>query len=352
MIEFPIIETEGTPYEMGLQHGRQARKQIQACFQRFCPPQGRTEERRQRAATIERTIAQRMPEALEEMQGIAEGAGLPYEDILLLNFAIELWLEEVLVRPLSGKDCTLIGMAGTEPLVAKNMDMLPGDDEYVICHRARPSSGYDFLHMTYAGTVWTDGGINAAGLAQSNSSLWSNSCNWSNFPIFLTTRYLLQTCGTVSQAIEVAQRYDAINAGSNILLGDSSGDFAVIEKSVAQATRRLEVDPRTPGQVGEVIFATNHSVTPEMEPLLGGGEAFLANSRQRFDNLTRLVGAVSTDLEGVMSLLRDHSTEVSICQHGHTVRHTVAAFIASPRQKRLWVGRGYPCQSQFRRVTL
>ena len=349
MIGFPIVETEGTPYEMGLQHGRQARKRIQACFDRFCPPQGRTKERRGRAATIKRTVAQQMPEALEEMRGIAEGAGLPYEDILLLNLSIELWREEIFAPP---ERCTLIGMAGKEPLVAKTIDMVPGDDDYIICHRARPSSGYDFLHITYAGTLWTDGGVNAAGLAQSNSSLESNRNNWSNFPVFITARYLLQVCGTVSEAIEVAGRYDAINSGSNILLGDSSGDFAVIEKTVAQAVRRLEAESKTPGQVGEVIFATNHSVTAEMEPFLGGSETLLANSQQRFGNLTHLARGVKRDLEGMIFLLRDHASPGGLCQHGQGGLHTIAAFVALPRQATLWIARGYPCQNDFRPITL
>lgn len=349
MIGFPIVATQGTPFEMGLQHGRQARKQIQDCFHRFCPPQGRTEERRGRVATIEKTVAQRMPGALEEMRGIAEGAGLPYKDILLLNLSIELWREEIFVP---ANDCALIGMAGEEPLVAKTMDMVLGDDDYVICHRARPSSGYDFLHVTYAGTIWTDGGVNTAGLAQSNSSLESNRNEWSNFPVFIMARYLLQACGTVSQALEVAERYDAINSGSNMLLGDRSGDFAVIEKSVAQGVRRLEADPGTPGQVGEVIFATNHSVTAQMEPFLGGSETLLANSRERFENLTRLAGDVERDVEGMLSLLRDHASRGGICQHGQGGLHTIGAFVASPEEARLWVARAYPCQSEFRSYTL
>jgi len=84
MTAFPIIDTEGTPYEMGLQHGQQASGQIRACFDHLCPSEGRTNERRQRAATIEQTVAERMPEALEEMRGIAEGADSPYENILLM----------------------------------------------------------------------------------------------------------------------------------------------------------------------------------------------------------------------------------------------------------------------------
>lgn len=348
MIGFPIIETEGTPYEMGFQHGRKARKQIQACLDQCIPSRGGTDEDRQRAAMIERTVTERMPEALEEMRGIAEGAHLPYEDILLLNLSIELWRIFMMPR----NSCTIIGMAGKEPLLAKTIDSASKDDHCYVCQRARPSSGYDFLHLTYAGTLWTDGGVNTAGLAQVNASLESNTDNWSGFPVWIMARYLLQSCATVSQAIEAAQRYDAINTGGNFLLGDSSGDFAVIEKTIAQAVRRLEAEPKVAGQVGEVIFATNHSVTAEMEPFLGGTETVLMNSQQRFENLARLAQDVKRDLEGAISLLRDHALPGGLCQHGQDGLYTTAAFVAFPKQARLWVARRYPCQSEFRPVTL
>lgn len=347
MIDFPIIETEGTPYDMGFQHGQKAKQQIQDCLDR-CIPSRRTDEERQRAAAIERTIAERMPEALEEMRGIAEGARLSYEDILLLNLSIELW--RIFMGP--GNCCTILGMAGVEPLLAKTIDSESRDDHCYVCQRVRPSSGYDFIHLTYAGTLWTDGGVNAAGLGQVNASLESNTDNWSGFPVWVMARDLLQSCATVSQAIEVAQRYDGINTGGSFLLGDANGDFAVIEKTIAQAVRHLEAEPKVAGQVGEIIFATNHSVTPEMEPILGGTESVLMNSQRRFQNVTRLAERVMPDLEGAISLLRDHSVPGGLCQHGQDGLHTTGAFVGFPKQATLWVARGYPCQSEFRSVTL
>jgi isopenicillin-N N-acyltransferase-like protein len=349
MTAFPIVDTQGTPYQMGLQHGQQARHKIQGCIERLCPLEGRTVERRQHAAMVKETIAERMPAALEEMHGIAEGADMPFEDVLLMNLSVELWREE-LIRP--SKACTLVGVAGKEALVAKTMDATPGDDRYMICHRARPSSGYSFLHLTYAGTLWTDGGVNAAGLGQSNSSLESNTCNWSGFPVFILARYLLQVCETVAHAINVTERYDGINSGGNILLGDMSGDFAALEKTVGQTVRRLETVPNMAGQVGDVIFATNHGVTEEMEPFLGGSEGLLANSQERFDNLTRRARDMNKDLEGTISLLRDHTAPGGICQHGQGGLHTIGALIALPEETELWIARGPPCQNEFRPVTL
>ena len=106
------------------------------------------------------------------------------------------------------------------------------------------------------------------------------------------------------------------------------------------------------GQIGEVIFAANHNVTEEMEPFLGGSEALLVNSRQRFENLTRLARNMNKDLEGAFSLLQDHTVPGGLCQHGQGGLHTIGAFVALPEQAKLGLARGYPCQTEFRPVTL
>jgi isopenicillin-N N-acyltransferase-like protein len=349
MTQFPIIETKGLPYEVGYQHGNQVREKVKSCLDRFCPVSERTRQRRRIVAKIEDTVASQMPEAIEEMRGIAEGSGLNYEDILLLNLSVELWGEGIFS---TSPGCTLIGIAGEDPLVAKTIDMIPGDDQNFICQIVRPTYGYPFLHITYAGTIWTDGGINSAGLAQTNSTLQSNGCDWSNFPIFIMTRHLLQYCRNVSEAVDFASHRNAINQGSNILLGDADNNLVVLEKSIRQGIRYWEEKPKYSGQIGKVIYATNHSVTPQMEKYLSGSEYFLANSRERFENLAHLVGQIDNNLMGVMTMYRDHTPCGGLCQHGQAGLHTIGAFITLPKQKNIWITRGYPCKNEFYMLNL
>jgi isopenicillin-N N-acyltransferase-like protein len=290
-----------------------------------------------------------LPEALEEMRGIADGSGLPYEDILLLNFSVELWGEALFGS--SGR-CSLIGVAGENPLLAKTIDMSLGDDRYVICQRVHPKSGHSFLHVTYAGTIWTDGGVNDAGLAQTNSTLQSNSFDRSGLPIFIVARNLLQYCQNVAEAIEMVGKCRAINQGSNILLGDANSNLVVVEKSISQGLRSWERKPHCDGQIGDVIFATNHSLTPEMEGYLSGSETFLSNSRERLANLKRKVREMARTVEGVMALYRDHSLPGAICQHGEASLHTTGAFIIVPKQRRIWIASGYPCASEYSLLAL
>lgn len=344
MKAFPLVESCGDSFQVGLQHGEQAREQIAACLDRLCPVQARSESCRVLARRIERGIQHRMPEALEEIRGIAAGSGQTYDDILLLNLAIELRGEDILPpRPA----CTLIGASGRETLVAKSIDVGLGDDRFLICQRVCPDKGYGFLHITYAGTIWTDGGVNVAGLVQTNSSLVGRHCDWSAFPVFIMARRLLQECGNTQEAISFQRNYHTINWGANILIGDARGEITVLEKIGTQTCRLPQVTRSRGGQMEKLVCAGNHRHFSHPPTHLTGNHSLETNSRMRLNNLSRRLGRMEVSAGGIIELLQDHSRQGAICQHGQDGLHTVGAIIASSQAFRLHVARGYPCQSPF-----
>src|SRR5580693_10390690 len=90
----PRIRVEGTHYERGLQYGAQARAQVHLSVQAY--------ERvfahyagwdwpavRRAAAAFEAPIAAFRPAYLDEMRGIADGAGLDLADVLAINVRTE-----------------------------------------------------------------------------------------------------------------------------------------------------------------------------------------------------------------------------------------------------------------------
>lgn len=343
----PIIELAGEPYDLGFQHGRQAAEQVRATFRRFCNYDvGDAAAREALIPLLEATVARRRPEALEEMRGIADGAGMSYAQIRDLNFSGELWSETFLDPP--RRACTLVGLAQTPhgELIGKSLDVTEGDEAYILVQRVQPVNGYRFVHLTFAGTIWTDGGVNERGLAEVNSSLCTCARNLQGYPPFLMLRELLECCANVEEATRLALKRDAINYGNNILLADESGDLAVVERSVTrQALRRRAGD--TPA-----LFATNHSLTPELEEVLGGGDVLLTNSRERFEHLLELNPAPPDSLAGLQDLFRDHTRPGGFCQHGQGNLHTIAALIAAPRPRQLWVAYGAPCRNQFLPISL
>ena len=92
---FPHIILTGGPRERGRQHGEAAGKQIRVSLDLYAKLFNvyaalNWEDAKKKALRFEDSIAKYLPDALEEMQGIAEGCGLGYGDILALNCRSEL----------------------------------------------------------------------------------------------------------------------------------------------------------------------------------------------------------------------------------------------------------------------
>src|SRR5579871_6602234 len=86
----PVLLVEGSPRERGRQHGELAHDQIglsvERYMKRFQHFAGLTpDEARRRAAEFAPVIAEYDHEILEEIEGVAEGAGFGRDDLLAVN---------------------------------------------------------------------------------------------------------------------------------------------------------------------------------------------------------------------------------------------------------------------------
>ncbi len=94
MTSFPLIEVEGHPLERGRQYGRQAADRVEKSIQLYTSRlfdqgvkwEGICDEARRFIPTIETYN----PDYLVEMRGIAQGAGVDLEAILLINARTEI----------------------------------------------------------------------------------------------------------------------------------------------------------------------------------------------------------------------------------------------------------------------
>src|SRR5580698_9842383 len=95
MIEpFPLIEISGPPRERGRQYGRQAAPRIRKGTSHYF---AQLKQLSLDSAGVFKLVRDYLPviEAfepvyIEEMHGIAEGAGVPFEDVVLLNARTEI----------------------------------------------------------------------------------------------------------------------------------------------------------------------------------------------------------------------------------------------------------------------
>ena len=108
---------------------------------------------------------ERYPQYVDEMIGIAEGAGVPFDDVAVVNA-----MEAVTMDALHLTKCTSMAVnerrtADGHVLVAHNEDWLPEDEADVYVVHVTPNDEPPFIAMTYGGLL-PNIGFNADGIAQ------------------------------------------------------------------------------------------------------------------------------------------------------------------------------------------
>jgi predicted choloylglycine hydrolase len=330
-----VLDARGTPYEIGHRIGAAAPDLVGRTVELVCRFELSREELARRLAPVERRLRERLPRVLEEAEGLAEGAGIDRRDALVLSVASDLH------GRLPGW-CSLGAVpGGAGVLVGKNLDTSPEMADVQVVERLVPEGGLAYVHVTAAGAMWTDGGVNEAGLALVNSSLAAAEPDPEGLPDGIVARELLARCETVAAAVELAERHGFMTLGENILVADAAGDAAVIEKLPgAQSVRR-----------GEALVACNHPLAARLDRLMSASDAIRQNSEGRLAHLDGAAHSRSRwTVEDLASVLRDH--EGGVCQHGADGLWTVASLIASPSERRLWAAGGPPCKTEFGEIRI
>jgi isopenicillin-N N-acyltransferase-like protein len=342
-----VLECHGTPYEVGCQHGQALAGLVHQCHAVYCRFPGMSAEEVERAVdALEAAHQAHVPESLTELRGIADGAGMPYREVLRLNFCMD-------IAPGVSERCSIIGVSDPAegPLIAKTIDLKADERAFLFVQKVRPKTGSPYIHYVSAGTVWTEAGLTAAGLAYVMAALPGRVRQVGCVSAFtLITMGLLSRFETVTQVLDWLARYEIALQGMTMLLADASGDMAMVEILPSRrAIRRVEKGQR------DVLWHTNHAVCPETLDAAADAEAaaryghpgLIENSRARYDNLSRLVLHIERSRAGLEGALRDHAAPGAICQHGAAGMHSSAGIVISPRQCTMWGTMDYPCQSDF-----
>ncbi len=114
---------------------------------------------------------ERYPAYVDEIQGMAEGAGVTFDDLTVVNA-----MEAVTMDALHLTKCTSMAVnedrtSDGHVLVAHNEDWIPEDERDVYLVHAEPNDEPPFLAMTYGGLI-PNIGFNAYGIAQCCDSVY------------------------------------------------------------------------------------------------------------------------------------------------------------------------------------
>lgn len=341
----PRIELRGTPFEIGKSFGEQARVHIQLhllnqknLMMMLCPAEP---EWWRRAARVWLSLYEGFaPHFVEEMHGLAHGADLSFDEILLLNVRDELMST---FRPSPSAECTSFGCSGAvtwhgEPILGQTKDTAPiSQDLYVVTamyQKGRP----DLLQVSYAGELGVFG-LSSSGMSTFGNSLYVRGRGRGKIPWSLFRRLTLEA-DNVNAVIAWVNKFGIATAG-NLTIGDRSGCVVAIENTdhghgIVQA------------QNGILVHA-NHIVTPALSQYEDYAEPERGASRQRQARLMELLAAERGRLTAPLAMrcLMDHANYPrSICRHASSPEdiRTTAAIVAEPTLGLLHVIRGQACR--------
>lgn len=352
---FPFLRIAGAPFERGRQHGEQAadliRFNLEGYWRLFRHYAGLDRSAAMEQAQLYRgPIQVHTPHLLEEMEGIAAGAGISLDEILALNCRTEL-LSTTRI-PLC-QECTAIFVAPERTadghtLLAQNWDWSDILRGGTVLLRIEQPGLPTVLTLTEAGMVGKIG-LNSAGLGVCTNFLRHNQRRL-GLPFHLILREMLDAA-RLGLAAAAAYRAGRADAG-NYLLAHADGEGIDLEAAPASVAW---LHPRD-----GLLIHTNHFLVPRLQQ---GDTGTLEsdNTLVRYGRATRLLQgwAGALTIEALMEILRDHFDHPkAICRHPDPTlprveqSATLASMILDLTAARMYVAVGEPCRADYYPVDL
>jgi isopenicillin-N N-acyltransferase-like protein len=354
--QLPIIELSGSPRERGRAHGEALRAVIRQVYEEFLAWVLHKTEGRAHSLTPDWCIEwarghiphirNYAPDLLEEVDGIADSAGMTEDQLILMSGFLDIldWasptFQEQRFPGTSG--CTSFGVsgqsAGGETLIGQTYDLGSLYQQGAILLRVKGGDAPDALLYTTAGIVGC-AGINAAGVAIVINNLIPNDSQ-SGVPYPFVVRKLLEApdAGTALNAVIGARRA----SGMNYVIADETGGIVALESS---ATDYAVID----GWGGPIGHA-NHYVCEKMLKHEARWVCERGNSIFRHSRMNYLLreNQRAVDLARAERILSDHANHPkSICHHDEPYNKTVCGMILAPARRKAYISAGNPCQHSF-----
>lgn len=304
------IDCSGGGRERGRAHGEQLREQIGEALERWrVDAARRSGERPDRYAAgfladtnFLPAIEHHTPDLLEEVRGIAEGAGVPFEHVLVRNLMDEEWWYALRRGHLAA--CSTIAVAaedGRSTLLAQNMDLPAAMDSEQTLLRIAPPDGEPQLVLSAAGMIGL-AGAGAAGLGVCVNALTMLGHSTSGLPVAFVMRGAL------------AQSSLAAAAGFLRAVPHASGQHYALAGPEQVAGYECSAAGAVRSSRGPRLWHTNHPLSStDLDGRVPPDAAAGAHSRTRGRLLERELSGVRT-IEDCRRLLADRSAP--LCMTG------------------------------------
>jgi isopenicillin-N N-acyltransferase-like protein len=368
---YPRVRVSGGPRECGRQYGEQTRERVQRSVEAYTAifdyyAHIGWETARAEAAPFAAAIEAYGPKYLEELRGIAEGAGLDLGDVLALNLRTEI----MFARRASGSPesaaardgCSSVAVlpcasASGHTLLGQNWDWLIHSWDTTILLEAEQLDGPNYVTVVEAGLL-AKTGMNAAGLGLVTNTIVSDrDVGALGVPYHVCLRSLLDAEGIVD-ALARLQRATR-SSSANYLIASADGLVVNIESTPGDATHLLLDQPND-----GLLTHTNHFVSPRFDGL-DTGLALMPDSFFRLQRLTETVRdagvgtapAAGVAPAGLQRAFADHAGHpYGVCSHPDPAAPlvdqaaTIASLVMDLDERILWLADGNPCEAPYREL--
>ena len=337
----PITLISGSPRERGRMYGSQFKDAILAfldreIYQAFILKPSPKDAMLAYAGACGKAVKLYSPEIHDELEGMAEGAGLKIEEILLITLHEELYHRGVLPKV---DHCTAVAVGPPDTsdgntYVGQTWDWMQSVFGLSSMLHWKRNAGPSVLAYSFPG-LWVGAGLNSAGLA-----LCWTSANLGNralgarvgIPAYVLLAHLMyqETLDAVEQE---AKR--ATNAGwFTFVMADAKGGLCNVEGS----PKELVVE-RSTGHLARISFGTR-----TMTGTAAGAKVPL---HPRCEKMNKLLGDASGKITGetMQHFFQEPSCAISVG------RSTIDMMVFNTTKREAWLSRGPSYGVDWKRFT-
>ena len=350
MRRFQVIYVAGdTPYECGRQYGQQAQEKIRAGVEVYRDFFGKTSgqtwpEIKKYAASYLPLLEETMPLVVQEAQGIAEGAQIGMDELMVLKCRYEI---SKFPKPAECTTAVVLPEASAHggTYLIKNWDYKQAVMDNIVILHIEQKDGTRILGLAEAGQMLREG-FNSHGIGLCNNMIQSVRDSWGiGVPVTFLRRAVL-ACDDFEKARDMLLHAKRC-VSNNMLLASGNGCAVDIE---AYPNGANVLAPS-----GGILTHANHFVVHQYLDSRVGPK----NRDLRLEELLRK-RAGQIDVPYIMECMKDHEYyPESICAHNTSLPGremidfmTVASIIVDFKHQKAFICAGPPCEGEYQAYEL
>ncbi|KAL5325617.1 hypothetical protein ACEPPN_006745 [Leptodophora sp. 'Broadleaf-Isolate-01'] len=315
------IKCTGSPHSIGLQHGKTASLEISRSITFYASLFLKLSKLdwpavTQLALKYQPYLSENWPQYVSEMEGVAEGAGVKYEDILALNVRTEIAFGAF------SDGCTALSWKGESgSVLAQNWDWNNDQLPNMVCLKIKKEDRLSIEMITEAGIIGKIG-LNSKGVGCTLNALKAKGVSFTSLPCHLALRTVMESSSRAA-AISTLEA-SGVASSCHILVADATGGTGL--ECTNEDIVKLEMN------ADGIVTHTNHMIVQHKETVIEA-EDWLPDTRFRLERIGELLDGVKekgVSVKTVERLLLDEKVGcgASICRSETEVKGSLATLFS------------------------